>query len=53
MSLKALFDADPEPGDLEIERAVAGNLCRCGTYLNILAAAREVRGTAAVSRGAP
>jgi aerobic-type carbon monoxide dehydrogenase small subunit (CoxS/CutS family) len=53
MSLRALFDANPEPADVEIERAISGNLCRCGTYLNILAAARQVRSAAFVSRGAP
>jgi xanthine dehydrogenase YagT iron-sulfur-binding subunit len=53
MSLKALFEANPEPAEAEIERAISGNLCRCGAYANILAAAREVRGAAMVSRGAP
>lgn len=42
MSLRALFDAEPHPSDEQIERAVSGNLCRCGAYSNILAAAREV-----------
>lgn len=42
MSLHALLDADPHPGDDRIERAVSGNLCRCGAYSNILAAARQV-----------
>jgi aerobic-type carbon monoxide dehydrogenase small subunit (CoxS/CutS family) len=41
MSLRALLDADPDPGDQRIERAVSGNLCRCGAYQNILAAARQ------------
>jgi aerobic-type carbon monoxide dehydrogenase small subunit (CoxS/CutS family) len=41
MSLRALLDANPHPGDDEIERAVSGNLCRCGAYQNILAAARQ------------
>src|SRR5699024_6773591 len=30
MSLRALLDADPEPSDDDIMRAVTGNLCRCG-----------------------
>jgi aerobic-type carbon monoxide dehydrogenase small subunit (CoxS/CutS family) len=40
MSLRALLDACPHPSDDEIERAVTGNLCRCGAYRNILAAGR-------------
>lgn len=41
MSLRALLDTDPNPSDGQIERAVSGNLCRCGAYRNILAAARQ------------
>jgi aerobic-type carbon monoxide dehydrogenase small subunit (CoxS/CutS family) len=41
MSLRALLDENPEPSDEEIERAVTGNLCRCGAYRNILAAGRQ------------
>jgi len=40
MSLRALLDANPEPSDDQILRAVTGNLCRCGAYLNILKASR-------------
>jgi xanthine dehydrogenase YagT iron-sulfur-binding subunit len=32
MSLKALLDANGGPTDADIERAVSGNLCRCGAY---------------------
>ena len=38
MSLRALLDETPAPSDEEILRAVSGNLCRCGAYLNILRA---------------
>src|SRR5207247_342844 len=38
MSLRALLDETPTPSDEEILRAVSGNLCRCGAYLNILRA---------------
>jgi aerobic-type carbon monoxide dehydrogenase small subunit (CoxS/CutS family) len=41
MSLRALLDENPDPTDEEIERAVTGNLCRCGAYRNILAAGRQ------------
>ena len=40
MSLRALLDEHPTPTDAQIERAVTGNLCRCGAYRNILAAGR-------------
>jgi xanthine dehydrogenase YagT iron-sulfur-binding subunit len=40
MSLKALLDAHEDPTDAQIERAVTGNLCRCGAYLNIAKAGR-------------
>jgi xanthine dehydrogenase YagT iron-sulfur-binding subunit len=43
MSLKALFDRTPHPSDEEIERALSGNLCRCGAYQHIVRAARMVR----------
>jgi xanthine dehydrogenase YagT iron-sulfur-binding subunit len=41
MSLRALLDTNPNPSDQELQRAVTGNLCRCGAYRNILAAARR------------
>jgi xanthine dehydrogenase YagT iron-sulfur-binding subunit len=44
MSLKALFNQTPAPGDEEIVRAVSGNLCRCGAYRNIVRAARIAAG---------
>ena len=41
MSLRALLNATPDPTDAEIQRAVTGNLCRCGAYLHILDAGRR------------
>ena len=35
MSAAALLARTPEPTDSEIDTAMAGNLCRCGTYLRI------------------
>jgi isoquinoline 1-oxidoreductase subunit alpha len=35
MSAAALLDATPHPGEAEIDRAMAGNICRCGTYVRI------------------
>jgi carbon-monoxide dehydrogenase small subunit len=40
MSLRALLDANPEPSEEQIVRAVTGNLCRCAAYRNIVAAGR-------------
>ena len=40
MSLKGLLNETPAPSDEQILRAVSGNLCRCGAYLNILRAGR-------------
>jgi aerobic-type carbon monoxide dehydrogenase small subunit (CoxS/CutS family) len=38
MSTVALLDNNPSPNEEEIVAAMNGNICRCGTYLNILQA---------------
>jgi isoquinoline 1-oxidoreductase alpha subunit len=38
MSAAALLTQNPEPSDADIDEAMSGNLCRCGTYLRIRAA---------------
>ncbi len=38
MSATALLDQTPHPTDAEIDSAMAGNLCRCATYVRIRAA---------------
>jgi isoquinoline 1-oxidoreductase alpha subunit len=35
MSAAALLQTTPKPTDADIDRAMNGNLCRCGTYLRI------------------
>ncbi len=40
MQAAALLAANPDPSDDEIDEAMAGNLCRCGTYPRIRAAIR-------------
>ena len=40
MTAVALLDKNPNPSDEEIESAMHGNLCRCGTYLRIRAAVK-------------
>jgi len=48
MQAAALLAANPDPDDAAIDDAMAGNLCRCGTYPRIRAAikaaARAMRG---------
>jgi isoquinoline 1-oxidoreductase alpha subunit len=43
----ALLAESPKPSDAGIDEAMAGNLCRCGTYLRIRAAIRAAAGVAA------
>ena len=35
MSATALLRATPHPNDADIDAAMAGNICRCGTYVRI------------------
>ena len=35
MSAAALLKTNPNPTDAQIETAMSGNICRCGTYLRI------------------
>jgi len=50
LTAKALLDENPVPTEDEVREALAGNLCRCGTYKRIvqcvLAAAETTRGGA-------
>ena len=46
MSAAALLAGTPNPDDSDIDAAMAGNLCRCGTYLRI----RDAIKRAAASR---
>ena len=38
MSATALLSTNPTPNDAAIDRAMSGNVCRCGTYVRIRAA---------------
>ncbi len=40
MSLVALLSRNPQPEDRQIRAALTGNICRCGTYVRILQAAK-------------
>src|ERR1700686_462698 len=41
MSAAALLAAMPNPDDSDIDAAMAGNICRCGTYVRIRAAIKQ------------
>jgi isoquinoline 1-oxidoreductase alpha subunit len=45
MSAAALLDDNPKPDDADIDNAMAGNLCRCGTYTRIRAAIKQAAGS--------
>jgi len=45
MSATALLEAKPKPSDADIDSAMAGNICRCGTYPRIRAAIHKAAGT--------
>ena len=44
MSACALLKNKPKPSDADIDAAMSGNLCRCGTYTRIKAAVRTAAG---------
>ena len=48
MSAAALLKTTPKPTDLDIDRAMAGNICRCATYVRIRAAIHQAAGEPAV-----
>jgi isoquinoline 1-oxidoreductase alpha subunit len=41
MSAIDLLSSNPQPGDVEIDNAMNGNICRCNTYVRIRAAIKE------------
>ncbi|GBQ31534.1 (2Fe-2S)-binding protein [Gluconacetobacter sacchari] len=44
MAAVALLKSNLHPSDDEVDQAMAGNICRCGTYRRIRAAIRNVAG---------
>jgi isoquinoline 1-oxidoreductase alpha subunit len=44
MAATALLRTHPQPSDAEIDTGMAGNLCRCGTYVRIRAAIKRAAG---------
>jgi isoquinoline 1-oxidoreductase alpha subunit len=47
MSAVALLQAKPKPSDTDIDDAMTGNICRCGTYKRIRRAIYRAAGTTA------
>jgi isoquinoline 1-oxidoreductase subunit alpha len=47
MSAAALLAKTPKPTDADIDAAMNGNICRCGTYQRIRAAIKDAAGVAA------
>ena len=48
MQASALISSTPNPTDADIDRVMAGNICRCGTYQRIRAA---IKSAAAAAKG--
>lgn len=51
MAAAALLARTPQPTDADIDAAMAGNLCRCATYVRIRAAIKRAAGLAAAAGG--
>jgi isoquinoline 1-oxidoreductase alpha subunit len=49
MTAAALLAATPHPTDVEIDAAMSGNICRCGTYPRIRQAIHEAAGAVATA----
>jgi isoquinoline 1-oxidoreductase alpha subunit len=47
MQAAALLAGTPRPSDADIDKTMAGNICRCGTYMRIRAAIRAAAGSSA------
>ena len=53
MSASALLEKHPHPTDAEIDAAMDGNICRCGTYLRIRKAIHRAAEIAAAHKSEP
>ena len=51
MSAAALLQHTPHPTDAQIDDAMSGNLCRCGTYTRIRQAIHQAAQAGAASKG--
>jgi aerobic-type carbon monoxide dehydrogenase small subunit (CoxS/CutS family) len=53
MAAASLLARTPAPTDAEIDAAMSGNLCRCGTYQRIRRAIHRAAGTSTTSAARP
>jgi isoquinoline 1-oxidoreductase alpha subunit len=53
MSATALLAKTPQPTDVQIDRAMSGNICRCATYTRIKSAIRQAAGLTPALAQAP
>jgi isoquinoline 1-oxidoreductase alpha subunit len=51
MSAIALLESNPAPTDADIDKAMRGNICRCGTYPRIRSGIRKAAGSMAAAAG--
>jgi isoquinoline 1-oxidoreductase alpha subunit len=49
MSASALLSQTARPTDADIDSAMSGNICRCGTYARIRAAIKQAAGMVAIA----
>ena len=49
MSASALLAKNPQPNDADIDAAMSGNICRCGTYGRIRAAIKQAAGAQGIA----
>ncbi len=52
LASRALLEENPDPTDDEIRHGLAGNLCRCGSYLKIIDAVQDAAARARVTASA-
>ncbi len=50
MSASALIAGNPHPSDSDIDDAMSGNICRCGTYVRIREAIKRAAANAGAQR---
>jgi isoquinoline 1-oxidoreductase alpha subunit len=50
MSASALLASNPNPNDADIDDAMSGNICRCGTYVRIREAMKQAAQSAPVGQ---
>ena len=51
MSAAALLDSNPRPTEADIDDAMSGNICRCGTYVRIREAIKQAAQSSANGQG--